>query len=304
MKDAPDHFGSTLFEDDAYRIIDCVACGFAHCLPIPEPEIMSELYANDYYASVKPEYIKEVGADADWHRLTFRARIKRLESFVTGRRMLEIGSGPGLFLAEAKARGWKEQGYEVAAQAWNYSTQVLGVNVINGELPERTKERYDAAYLGLVLEHIANPAALLCRVCDALAPGGAICVAVPNDFSVLQQQVTAQCHTPSWWVTPPHHINYFSFKSLDHLLRNCGFIPVRQEGTFPLELCCLLGLDYITEPALGKKAHALRKSVEFALVSCGLGDALHDVYATLALHGLGRECVIYAIKKRKNNIDC
>lgn len=289
MSNPQKHVGDRLFEGDEYQIIACETCGFAHCVPIPATETMNDVYTNEYYNDIKPDEAKIA-----WHRMTYRFRIQCLESLVAGRRMLDVGSGPGFFLSEAKKRGWKEQGYELSDKAWAYSTQTIGVNVIHGELPTQTEDRYDAAYLGLVLEHIPDPIALLKRVRSVLEPGGALCIAVPNDFSLLQQAVVERNHTSQWWITPPHHINYFSFQSLDRLLSTCGFTPVRHEGTFPLEVFALLGKDYITDPSLGKEIHGWRAQFESLMCSCGLEDALHDIYATLARHGLGRECVVYA----------
>ena len=47
--------------------------------------------------------------------------------------------------------------------------------------------RFDTIVLGHVLEHVADPRAILVRVRDWLAPGGVVCAAVPNAKSLHRQ---------------------------------------------------------------------------------------------------------------------
>lgn len=293
------HSGKTLAEHQEYTIIDCEECGFAHCMPIPEPDELAAIYGEEYYSVVKPDYIQRVEEDACWHRMTFRARLSRLEGLVNGRRILEVGSGPGLFLAEARDRGWQEQGYEPSPEAHTYASKILGVNVTWQPFASDEPEKYDAAYLGLVLEHIPDPIRLVTSVQRSLKPDGILCVAVPNDFSPLQALASKLVKETKkeWWVAPPHHINYFSFESLSRLLNKCGFEVVQKEGTFPLELFVPMGINYIDDPNLGQTCHSIRMKLEILLDNSGFDGFISDVSQLLAKYELGRECVVYARKK-------
>jgi SAM-dependent methyltransferase len=269
-------------------------------MPIPEPDEVAVIYGEEYYSVVKPDYIQQVEEDAGWHRMTFRARLSRLEGMVNGRRILEVGSGPGLFLAEARDRGWQEQGYEPSPEAHTYASKILGVNVTRQPFASDEPEKYDAAYLGLVLEHIPDPIRLVTSVQRSLKPDGILCVAVPNDFSPLQALVNQMVGgtKKQWWVAPPHHINYFSFESLSRLLSTCGFEIAQKEGTFPLEFFIPMGMNYIDDPELGRACHTIRMKLEGLLENNGLTEFKNEACELLAKYGMGRECVVYARKKQ------
>jgi len=232
------HHGLMLAECGEYSIIACDTCGFAHCIPIPCHEELANVYANEYYSSVKPDYISKVETDRAWYDLVSNQRLEKLETLTTGRRLLEIGSGPGLFLDAARKRGWNVLGFEPSNQAWQYSSQVLGLPVYNKFFSERTINcigKFDAFYSSLVLEHIPDPLSLMRVVKSCMNPGGAICVAVPNDFSPVQKYLQEMEGYSCWWVTSPHHINYFTHATLSHLLREAGFSIKDISSSFPID---------------------------------------------------------------------
>jgi len=294
------HYGPSLARKGDYEIIDCHACGFAHSTPLPAEDTVEHIYTEDYYSAVKPEYIALVEKDRAWHESVFNERIDVLAGAVQGRRLLEVGSGPGIFLQTAVGRGWTVQGFEPSRDAWAYSTKVLHLPVENTFFThERAQsEPFNAAYLGLVLEHIPNPLQLLEGVRRCLSSEGVICVAVPNDFSPLQRALHSQ-GLPEWWVAPPHHLNYFTHESLKRILERAGFTVIAQTATFPLEIFSLLGMNYIGNDELGRKCHQIRCNFEKTLDEVGLRQMRQEIYEVCQKHGIGKECVAYA---RVNNL--
>jgi len=293
----PAHIGPVLAEHGEYRIVDCEVCGFAHCLPIPGPEELAGVYGEEYYSKVKPDYISKVETDRVWHDLVSNQRLERLETLTTGRRLLEIGSGPGFFLDAARKRGWDVLGFEPSRQAWQYSSELLALPVRNEFFSEETSRHvgsFDAIYLALVLEHVADPLGLMRVVKACLNPGGAICVAVPNDFSPVQRYLYNMEGYSQWWVSPPHHINYFTHATLSHMLRKSGFQVQNVSSSFPIDLFLLMGFDYTKDDALGRRMHNFRICFEHALEKAGLGNMRSSLYATLAEYGVGREAVVFA----------
>ena len=294
------HYGPCLARKGDYEIIDCQACGFAHSTPLPTEDTVEQIYTAEYYSAVKPEYIALVEKERTWHESVFNERLGVLEGAVQGRRLLEVGSGPGIFLQTAVSRGWTVQGFEPSREAWAYSTKVLHMPVENTFFThEKTQnEPFDSAYLGLVLEHIPNPIQMLENVRRCLKPEGVICVAVPNDFSPLQRALHEQGF-PEWWGAPPHHLNYFTHESLKRILERTGFAVISQTATFPLEIFSLLGMNYIGNDEVGRKCHQLRCDFEKTLDDVGLHQMRQEIYALCQKYGIGRECVAYA---RVNNI--
>jgi len=291
------HTGPVLAMQGEYSIIACEACGFAHCMPIPCSQELAYIYSEEYYSSVKPDYISKVETDRAWHDLVSNKRLEKLETMVAGRRLLEVGSGPGFFLDVAMRRGWDVMGFEPSHQAWQYSSEMLSMPVRNEFFSEETAggmAKFDAIYLALVLEHIPDPSSLMRLVKVCLNPGGAICVAVPNDFSPIQRYLWAKEGYSQWWVAPPHHINYFTHATLSHMLRKAGFQVENVSSSFPIDLFLLMGFDYTKDDTLGRQMHNLRIRFEQSIELAGLGEMLSSLYTTFAEHGVGREAVVFA----------
>jgi SAM-dependent methyltransferase len=292
------HEGPLLDSAKGFDVIDCRECGFRHIVPIPAPEELDEIYRREYYTREKPLYLAEVGEDRDWWELVHRERFESLERLLPGgrRRILDVGSGPGFFLAAGMARGWEALGIEPSAQAAAHA-RGLGVEVVEEFLSPLTAPalgRFDAVHLCNVLEHVPAPADLVRLVRGVLAPGGVACVVTPNDYNPLQQALRGSEGFPPWWVAPPHHVNYFDIASLGALLAREGFQVLEAGTTFPMELFLLMGEDYVGDPAKGRELHGRRKRLETALDRAGLAGLKRDLYGACARRGVGREAVLFA----------
>lgn len=293
------HHGTELAHQGAFTVIDCVACGFAHVLPVPTAEELDRVYRHDYYNTEKPLYIESLRRDLDWWRLVYGERIARLAEVTdAGRRFIDIGSGPGFCVQIARDSGWDALGIEPSRQAAEHTRQ-LGCAVIEEFLTPDLAERVQpchAAHCALVLEHLPDPIGFLACVHRLLVPGGAACFSVPNDFNPFQMAVH-ELGTRDWWVAPPHHINYFSHRSLAHLLDRSGFEVVEITSSFPIDLFLLMGDNYIGNDEVGRSCHVRRMAFEKALAHTGKADLQRRLYRTFAAEGLGREAVIYARRR-------
>ena len=69
-------------------------------------------------------------------RRTARGRIQRLQKHAPGRRLLEVASAAGFFLAEAKAAGFETEGVEFSQPMAEYASQRWGVPVTAGSIEE------------------------------------------------------------------------------------------------------------------------------------------------------------------------
>ena len=284
-----------------FDVVDCAHCGFAHVLPLPTAEALRDTYAHDYYRSEKPLYIQRYIEDQAWWAGVYRQRLDKLVGWMPAgrRRLLDVGSGPGLFLDAARAQGWQVQGIEPSAQAAAHSRDVLGLDVLNTFLDEQTAPtlgRFDALNMGEVLEHLPDPAAMLGLAHGLLDDGGLLCLVVPNDFNPFQQVLRQHCGTPPWWVAAPHHLNYFNAASLAALVQRCGFEVLETSCTFPIDIFLLMGLNYLGDDARGRQAHGMRMTFEQNLLAAGQADLMDRLYAGFAEQGLGREVVLYARK--------
>lgn len=297
LKEWQEHKGPILDSVNGFDVIECELCGFKHIVPIPTPDEMAGLYRHEYYSATKPLYVERMQEDAAWWDLTYGERYDTFESLLgpERRKILDIGSGPGLFLLHGKGRGWDVTGIEPSSQAATHSRS-MGLTIVEEFLTESlatTLGTFDVIHLSEVLEHIGDPTALLRVAHGLLAPGGIICLVVPNDYSPFQAALRENGFE-SWWVAPPHHVNYFDNSSGTALLHRCGFEVVLQESTFPIDLFLLMGDNYVGNDTLGRVCHAKRKQFEFAMATAGMSLTKRKFYRALATVGIGRETCLYA----------
>jgi len=134
--------------------------------------------------------------------------------------LLDIGSGYGYFLKQAKKHYSYTVGLEPSLNLFNYSKKVLKNQVLNQSFESFYKnnstQKFDAIALIHVIEHIKNPKVFLNKVLSLLKIGGILYIETPNLSSYLfkaeQKNYT--------FLTPPEHIYIFSKKSFKYLIKN------------------------------------------------------------------------------------
>lgn len=303
-KEWQQHRGPIEASANGFDVIECAPCGFRHIVPIPTEEALEKAYRHDYYTQEKPLYLERYSEDINWWNMTYAERYETLEQYLPPgkRRLLDIGSGPGLFLLNGQNRGWQVKGIEPSLQAVEHS-RGMGLDVAQGYFSEGTASElgiFNAINMSLVLEHIPDPAALLILAHGQLDEGGLLCVVVPNDFNPFQLVARDHLDFKPWWVAPPHHINYFNFNSLQKLMERCGFEVVQKETTFPIDMFLLMGDNYIGNDELGRACHGRRKALELNLTNAGMGAVKKSFFQHLASIGIGRELILFARKKVGN----
>lgn len=293
------HEGACVARAKGFDIIHCEMCGFRHVVPLPDSRSLEREYRETYYSDEKPTFLAHAGEDQKWAKLAQCDRLESLERLAgSSGRLLDIGCGPGFFLATAKARGWKVVGIEPSRQAAAHARS-LGVDVHEGFFGSETAPalgKFDAINLTNVLEHVPEPIEILVQAREILVPGGVICVTVPNDFSPFQMTAAATAGTGEWWLAPPHHLNYFDFATLSGLLKRLKFEIAEMTTSFPMEAFLLMGDNYTVDPMLGRACHNKRKKFDLSLESAGLGETRKAFYRALAQTGIGREAVVIARK--------
>ena len=293
------HEGSVCQVVDGFSVIDCAHCGFKHVVPLPTAHELETIYSHEYYTQEKPLYIERYLEDKTWWDGVYAERYEALEKYLgrTGS-ILDVGSGPGLFLALGRNRGWNVKGIEPSLKAADYSRGVLELDIENIFLDADTAPtlgQFDVVNMGEVLEHLPDPAGMLEIARGLLRKDGLLTLVVPNDFNPLQLILRDHLGFSPWWVAPPHHLNYFSHESLKGLVERLGFKVLHMESTFPIDMFLMMGKNYIGNDALGREVHGLRKVFDQNLFAGG-GDLRRKLYGAFADLEMGREIVLYASK--------
>jgi SAM-dependent methyltransferase len=293
--------GENLTNSAENSIISCETCAYIHVRNMPNIRELEGLYSKDFYEIDIPLYIKRYMQDIEWWKITYTQRLELLGQLVpnsTSKSVLDVGSGPGLFLKFAIEDGWKALGVEPSRAAVEH-TKSLGVNAIEGFFDQKMVSHLDpvsAIHASEVLEHVPNPGEMLDLFHQILLPDGVICICVPNDFNIFQNALTKFESYPSWWVSPHHHLNYFNHQSLSTLIQKHRFKIEKVTSTFPIDLFLMMGDNYIGNDELGRACHQKRMNFELLLHKAGLDNLRNELYQKFSECGLGREVLIYARK--------
>lgn len=168
------------------------------------------------------EYLSE----EQGRRKSFHLVLKRLGRMLPVGSLLEIGSGPGLFLAEAKRLGWHVRGIEPSKQSVQEAKNRYGLEIEQGTIGA-LKGIPDASFEAVaafdVIEHLVEPGMLLSEAHRILKPGGIFVWTTPKYDSALHLALGRR-----WYNIHPYHLVYFTSDSVTHALGTYGFHLERQ----------------------------------------------------------------------------
>ncbi len=129
-------------------------------------------------------------------------------------RILEIGCGGCVVLADLKARGYDVLGIDSSPFAAHEGSK-KGVDVITDFFPsEKVAGLYDMIFHVDVLEHTSDPVSFLKQQFDKLNEGGLVVVNVPDATESIEiGDISMAMH---------QHLNYFTVASLARTLQAAG----------------------------------------------------------------------------------
>lgn len=222
-----------LYTKYGWGIERCRGCGLVYANPrAPEPAIL-ERYNAEYFWN---EYLPAAGAAGgaiDNDLLDGRhgdmLRLMAVEAQGPGR-VLEVGSGAGLFLHAASRAGWSPAGVELSPEGASFARDRLGLDVRTERAEAMTFQpgSFDVAVMFDVIEHVFDPRAVLEATRRALKPGGLLVLTTPN-FDALSRYALGV----AWAVLNPfEHLYYFTEATLASLLAASGFDGVRRVRSF------------------------------------------------------------------------
>jgi SAM-dependent methyltransferase len=202
----------------------CKDCGLPYAPAYVDPD---EIYREGYHTGEIGSFGVDV-SHPEWAELlefVGERRMQILESVVpTPGRILDVGCGPGHFLASAKRRGWDAVGVELVPSAAQTATEQFGLEVHNSMLedsglPERS---FDVVAATHVLEHQLDGVAFLTSIGRWVKPGGHLFIEVPNWSSIDRMG-----NKDRWFgLRPLEHLAHYSPRTLAKTMKRIGFEPV------------------------------------------------------------------------------
>lgn len=185
------------------------------------------------HQAVEADRLAGIAADS-WYAkganaatVLYSARV--FERFWRGRRCLEMGPAEGL-MTPTLVRAFPELTVVEGAEAFcdDLRRRFPTIEVVHALFEDyEPGAKFDTIVLGHVLEHVADPGAILARAGGWLADGGRICAAVPNARSIHRQAAVIMGLLPEEHAlneTDRHngHRRVFDPETLRDAVRNAG----------------------------------------------------------------------------------
>jgi len=205
-------------EEDDLPFHRCTACGFAF-QPDRDAEALRELYDESYFETYEgPGY----ASDLDQRRHEGAVRLDAIERYSPPpAKLFEVGAAEGVFLEEARQRGYEPSGIEPSDGGARVAREQRGLDVRTAFIEDLDFEpaTFEVICAWHVLEHVSTPLAPLERLRDALRPGGLLFIEVPNFESLVAQRKRLQWPA----LDLKHHVGQYGPRSLTTLIERAGF---------------------------------------------------------------------------------
>ncbi len=221
---------------------ECPHCGLVQAVPRPALQALADYYARDYrregYAGSDVADLSTFPKDNLFYFNRGQSVAELLSLYVQkdNPHILDIGAGYGHVLYALGQR------YPNSARSAIECSEMcvrclksMGVQVFTRPVEEilpRMARQFDLVVATHVLEHLLDPREVLRLIHSRLAPGGALCIEVPNIPAESLLGYPNHVWTPRF---DEPHITFFSRSALCDLLESVGF---------DLQFCDTAGPEY------------------------------------------------------------
>ena len=212
---------SPLFAAGDHRYLVCDRCGSGRLEPIPTLDPAS-LYDTDYFIGGNvPGGYADYGVDEVLHRRNAQDRLSRLAAAgaTPPGRLIEVGSGYGYFLAEARVAGWEVSGSDISLHAREQAA-ASGLDLA-AELADLTGPA-DGLAMFQVLEHMLDPWSALEHGVALLRSGGRLIIETWDRSHWMARRLGRRWQQ----VSPPAVVYLFSSVGLEVMARRLGLVDV------------------------------------------------------------------------------
>lgn len=220
------------YAQDQWDIVRCRRCGLIYENPRPDQEALASFYSFrdvDDYKFVQQWFID----NADLQRRTWNRLINVLKLYKPEGRLIDIGSGTGSFLVEARKANFKVVGQDVSPFFVTYSRTEQSLEIYEGELHDLAlpPDYFDCVTAFDVIEHHPYPKQMVTEIQRILKPGGVFMLTTHDVGSLF-----ARLYGPRWrYMYSIGHLTFFNRETITKLLSDCDLQVVRFGGIHTME---------------------------------------------------------------------
>ncbi len=215
-----------------YNLMECRDCGLRYILS----DKFETLDDDSYWDEVNRQIYAMPGVLQEFKKKQFKYLNKIIKLSPPNNRFLDVGCGNGIFLNNAKLKGFDVTGIEPSSIAVDLCRQQYGYSPVLGylDLDSDLPRDFGALSAWDVIEHVADPKDFL-KICHGhLAPGGVFILETPDESSwvrklingidVIKKVLKIGAASNIYY---PSHRYYFTHKAMNILLINAGFTHIK-----------------------------------------------------------------------------
>lgn len=215
---------------DKGRIVKCTQCDHKYLNPTLTEDILATIYAGYHESEDDEAVIKLVSAWFAEPEGPYQYVLNQLEQNgrLAGKKVIEVGCGPGRFLYECVQRGAVATGIDISPGAVRLAKKYFGLDLIPKDVQQAISDKdvkpgsYDYLFAFEIIEHLRKPQEFLHALFQLLAPGGQIFISTPN-FHLFELMGHAAEVVNKW----PEHLHFFEPDTLNQCIARSGFTNIQ-----------------------------------------------------------------------------
>jgi SAM-dependent methyltransferase len=213
---------NVVIEENGYTGKKCPECGLIYVSPRPTILEIYDLYQSGESVTYFADCQDVFGTSSK--RMVARHHVGMIKRILQRGSILEIGSGTGEFLDEARKEGFDVCGIEINPRLSRFISEELSIPCENGPLNSFTfgGKKFNMIYHCDVLSHLHDPFSEFMQMNAKLTPAGFIVFETGNLGDVDPRYYR--------WFSGfqyPDHLFFYSVRNILDLLCRTGFQPLR-----------------------------------------------------------------------------
>lgn len=239
--------GEPQYRVEPFGVTKCPSCSLVYISPRLTSDALQRLYDDRTYFDGGV-----YGTEKKWdpamilQRAWTSGRLKQIAKRKPApARLLEVGSGYGLFLDAARKAGYQVSGVELSRTGAEHARTQLNLDIFCGQLEDTADDDpVDVFCAWDTLEHVPDPLSFLKQAAGRMADDGVFAFSTPYISSL-----PARLLGKKWWtLKPEQHIWHYTPMTLRLLTARAGLVidsiitsPVRPSNVARLDSLVVIG---------------------------------------------------------------
>ena len=211
--------------DQTFSFVTCANCTHVYLNPRPSDATLHLAYPSDYYTLSGRHTSARSRLIARFKSLVVNGRLRFFRQLLAGRTsVLEVGCGDGSLLVDLKRKnpGIELTGLDMTLPKGAAARCLaLGITVreVAVEQADLGREKFDLIIMNQVIEHVADPVAVMNKLAEALKPGGYVSIETP-DPGGYDRRLFGKSFWGGYYF--PRHLHLFGCRNLRRLVEQAG----------------------------------------------------------------------------------